>query len=121
MNNRHRQLLAQMLSETASRPYQTNLSDPEKFDFVHWLQQSNVPYDNSPQSDYDMRGFYKDPQAESGISPVDNQIHFSDKFKTPYHQSFSAESQYADERAPRWKGNKLVDSGGNTVHVDLPR
>ena len=54
---------------------------------------------NDPLSDYDYRGWWKE---NSGVDAPDG--HFTDKYKTPYHESFSNESQYAiPDKAPAWK------------------
>jgi hypothetical protein len=78
------------------------------------------PHDPFP--DYDMRGFYKDlkagkSRAKSAVNPQDGKVHGSDYYKTPYHESFSKESQWATKNAPSWVGDdkagwKLMDSKG---------
>lgn len=110
--------------QNASLPYQTSLTPTEELGFNNWQQENQVPYNPGAKSDYDMKGFFKamqsnDPSAKSEVSPVDNQLHFTDKFKTPYHKSFSNESQYATEDAPEWDGNKLVKKK-QTIFVELP-
>lgn len=101
-------------------------SDKEESEFQDWVAKNNIPFKtDDAQPDYDMRGFYKalkagDPRATSGINPSDNQIHFSDYWKTPYHESFSAESQWATKHAPTWQGDdqsgwKLMDRKGNVI------
>jgi len=98
-------------------------TDKEEEAFRNWVEQQKVPFSHDdPYPDYDMRGFYKalnagDKQAVSAINPSDNQIHYPDYWKTPYHESFSAESQWANKKAPTWQGNdkegwKLMDSKG---------
>jgi len=100
-------------------------SDKQEAEFQKWVQDNNIPFKDEAQPDYDMRGFYKalkagDPKATSGINPSDNQLHFTDYFKTPYHESFSSESQWATKHAPNWIGDdqngwKLMDRLGNTI------
>lgn len=96
----------------------------EEEQFQHWVHQNKVPFNsNDPYPDYDMRGFYqalqnKDPKATSAVNPYDNRIHYPDYWKTPYHESFSNESQWATKDAPSWQGNdkigyKLMDKAGN--------
>ena len=113
-------------------------SDKEEEQFLQWVAQqaskedprrpgmfSNYkPDDAFP--DYDMRGFYKDLKAGkqtavSGVSPLDGRVHGSDYYKTPYHESFSSESQWATKGAPSWQGNKLVSPTGQLVYEDKPQ
>ena len=106
-------------------PYLTNLSPAEEKMFQQWVAKNNVPFDPTPQADYDMRGFWKamvsgDPRATSGISPSDNQIHYPDTWKTPNHETFSNESIYAGPGAPHWEGDKLVDSRGRVIKDETP-
>jgi hypothetical protein len=63
--------------------------------------------DLSPTSDYDYRGWWQaaqagDPRAVTKENLNDKQLHFSDVWKTPYHHSFSKDSQYASPTAPGW-------------------
>jgi hypothetical protein len=68
-----------------------------------------------------MRGFWKgmmigNPNAVTGMNPNDKQLHFGDYYKTPYHKSFSAESKYAKQNAPRWnERDQLVMPDGTVV------
>ncbi|PWT72893.1 MAG: hypothetical protein C5B60_08915 [Chloroflexi bacterium] len=106
-------------------PYQTQLSPADESQFQQWVQANRIPYVDSPTADYDMRGFWQgmqqgDPAAKGAINPYDMQYHFPDKWKTPYHETFSNESQYATADAPRWTGNDtlgwvLQDRFGNVV------
>lgn len=105
----------------AQGQYQTQLSPDEEATFQGWVQANHVPFDPSPQSDYDMRGFFKalvsgDPRAKQSLNSNDGRMHFPDVWKTPFHKSFSAESQYATKDAPRWnKKDQLVDKTGKIV------
>ena len=102
--------------------YNTDLGDKES-EFQAWVKRNKVPFDPASQnSDYDMRGFYKalqegDPKAKEAVNPNDNQMHFPDYWKTPYHQSFSNESQWADsKKAPKWnEQDQLVAPDGKVV------
>ena len=103
-------------------PYVTKLSPKEELAFMQWVQQNKVPFEDSPVSDYDMRGFYKglmsgDPNARTGMNANDGKLHFSDYWKTPYHQSFSAESKFANPKlAPRWnEQDQLVLPNGTVI------
>ena len=124
-------------------------SEEEEAEFRKWVEEqagkekssgtegmfSNYQHDDA-FPDYDMRGFYRDlkagkPEAESGVNPQDGKMHGSDYYKTPYHESFSAQSQWATEGAPDWVGDdeqgwKLVDSKGKvykdeTVQAQQPK
>jgi hypothetical protein len=110
-------------------PYRTALSPQEEQAFQAWYQQNQKalpPWQDTPDSDYDMRGFYKaalagDPRAKTVISPYDNKIHTSDAWKTPFHQTFSRESVYAGPDAPYWVGNKLYNRAGQLLKDETPR
>lgn len=101
--------------------YLTALSPAEEGPFQAWVKANRIPFDPSPQADYDMRGFYKaqmagDPHAETGMNRNDHKMHFTDYFKTPYHESFSAESKWATPQAPRWNDqDQLVLPNGSVV------
>ena len=102
--------------------YNTELGAMEP-QFQQWIKQNDIPFDvSAPVSDYDMRGFYKalqegHPEAKEAINPNDGKIHFPDYWKTPYHESFSNESQWADsQKAPHWNSkDQLVTPDGKIV------
>ena len=105
--------------------YNTPLPMQEEMLFQLWVQHNNVPFDSSANADYDMRGFWKalrqqDPRATSAIDQNDKQIHYPDFWKTPYHETFSAESQWADPtKAPRWNDkDQLVTPDGSVLFDD---
>lgn len=102
--------------------YNSLLAPLEEMMFRSWVQENKVPF--NPQAgvtDYDMRGFYKalqsgDPRATSAVNPNDNRMHYPDHWKTPYHQSFSQDSQWAGPVAPRWnEQDQLVSPGGRIL------
>jgi hypothetical protein len=108
-----------------SNGFSTDLGQEEP-QFRQWVQQNKVPFDlesKFPQ-DYDMRGFYKalksgDPRASSAIDPNDSRIHYPDYWKTPYHETFSSESQWATPDAPAWNDkDQLVAKDGTVVFDD---
>lgn len=99
--------------------YNTPLPMMQEVAFRKWVQQNNVPFDAAaPLTDYDMRGFYSalqrgDPRAMSAVNPNDNKMHFPDFWKTPYHETFSSESQWAAPVAPQWNSlDQLVAPSG---------
>lgn len=109
-------------SAQAPPNYNTPLPQAEEFAFRQWLQDNKVPFDpNAAATDYDMRGFYQalqqgHPLAQTAINPNDNRLHFPDYWKTPLHQSFSNESQYAPPGAPQWiNGSQLASPSGRFV------
>jgi hypothetical protein len=101
-------------------PYKTILQPLQEMQFQDWVKANKIPFDDSPASDYDMRGFYQaalsgDPNAQTSRSAFDGLIHFPDTYKTPYHKTFSSESKYATPNAPSWQGNQLIDKMGRVV------
>lgn len=103
--------------------YNTPLTGNDEKAFRQWLAENKVPFDpNVPVSDYDMRGFWKalqsgDEKATTAVNRNDKQMHYPDYWKTPYHHSFSAESQWANPKtAPKWNDkDQLVTPGGKVV------
>lgn len=109
-----------------SPTYNTPLDPGTEQFFRQWLTQNKVPFDpdaTAPQ-DYDMRGFYQglqqgNPKAAAAIDPNDSQLHYPDYWKTPLHQTFSNESQWAPSNAPAWNAqDQLVSKGGRVVFDD---
>jgi hypothetical protein len=100
----------------------TKLSPAEEKRFQAWAKQNRAPVTD----DYDMRGFWKaleakDPRAVTAINQTDGKLHFPDTWKTPLHKSFSGESIYANEDAPRWNDkDQLVDKNGSVVFDENP-
>ena len=98
--------------------YQTDLSPENERRFGNWLKINSKrvgEFDpQNPQEDYDMRGWWL---ANKGIPAPDG--HFPDTYKTPYHETFSNESQYSLPTAPAWKQNgerwNLIDNAGNVL------
>jgi len=106
-------------------PYHTFLMPSAESMFRMWLQANAVPFDPQAKTpDYDMRGFWSglmsgSPIAKTAINPNDQQIHFPDYWKTPYHQTFSRESQWAMPWAPSWNNlDQLVMPGSGRVQYD---
>jgi hypothetical protein len=104
----------------------TPLSPLNEMAYRQWVQDNKVPTDpnaTAPQ-DYDMRGFYQglqqgNPKAQSAIDPNDSRLHYPDFWKTPLHQTFSNESQWAPATAPQWTENdQLAKPNGQVVFDD---
>lgn len=96
--------------------------------FRQWVARNKVPFNaDAPTTDYDMRGFYRglqqqNPRAMSAVNPNDNQMHYPDYWKTPLHQTFSNESQFATSVAPRWNSlDQLVSPGGRILFDERTR
>lgn len=104
--------------------FQTPLGPIEEQMFQSWVQKGNVPFDPSQKADYDMRGFYRalmsgDPRAANAVDPNDGRMHYPDTWKTPYHETFSKESQWALPTAPSWApDDKLIAPNGRVVFDD---
>jgi len=104
--------------------YNTNLGSMEPL-FRSWVAKNKVPFNPDAQaSDYDMRGFYQalmqgNPRAQSAVDPNDARLHFPDYWKTPMHQTFSNESQWAMPDAPQWNPtDQLVAPSGRILFDD---
>lgn len=103
----------------------TKLKAKDEQEFRAWVGANKIPFNpDDPMSDYDMRGFWKglkegDPRATTGINPVDGKLHFTDTWKTPYHKSFSKESQYATPMAGEWNdNNQLIQPMNGSIIFD---
>ena len=107
-------------------PYTTTLDPTEEQAFRAWVATNNIPFNPAdPVADYDMRGYWRDVAAKGGagtaLNPNDHQVHYPDTYKTPYHQSFSAESRYATPQAPAWANDhQLTRPDGKVVFDERP-
>jgi hypothetical protein len=104
----------------APATYATEHTPAEEALYQAWVAKHNVP---TKGDDYDMRGYYRallagDPRAQSNIDPNDQRMHYPDYWKTPTHETFSNESQWATPRAPQWIGDQLVSQGGQVLFDD---
>lgn len=114
----------QPYTKPGPRTFTTQLPPDQEMAFRAWVAKNKVPFNPNDQlQDYDMRGFYQglqnfDPQAIRAVDPYDHKMHFTDKWKTPYHDTFSADSQYATPDAPRWQQNRLLVGGDGRVLFD---
>jgi hypothetical protein len=92
------------------------------------MLQPIAKWQDTPTSDYDLRGYWQDiaSQQQQQQSTVTGELksdggHLTDTYKTPYHHSFSGESQYSASDGPAWQGSdaagwRLVDKYGNVVY-----
>jgi hypothetical protein len=87
---------------------ETRLGAEDEASFRQWVAQNNIPFDpDGSGQDYDMRGFWRglqagDPRAATGVDPSTGELHFTDSWKMPWHETASRESIYATQGAPRW-------------------
>lgn len=105
--------------------YQTQLNPATEAKFREWVKANKIPFNpDAKVSDYDMRGFWvalqlQNPLATSAIDPNDKNLHYPDYWKTPYHETFSNQSQWALPGAPSWnKLDQLVLPSGAVVYDD---
>jgi hypothetical protein len=116
---------APYVNQANMRPYNTPLPPIEEGFFRDWLQQNKVPFNaDAPVTDYDMRGFWQGlkqghPRAVSEVDPNDNRMHYPDYWKTPLHETFSNQSQWALPSAPQWNAqDQYVSPGGRILFDD---
>jgi hypothetical protein len=116
------------VAQGAPTNFNTQLQPLDEMAFRQWVQQNNVPFNpNNAMQDYDMRGFYQglqqqSPRAQSAVNQNDGQMHYPDYWKTPYHQTFSGESQWAGPMAPRWNPqDQLVAPSGRILFDERRR
>lgn len=84
--------------------------------FQGWLDK-NAPDENPIFSDYDYYGAYLDGLSRDGVNG-----HFSDRFKLPFHPTFSNESSYYRPGMPAnvWDGDNPVPAvRGNALQQYL--
>lgn len=101
----------------------TDLQLADELMFRKWLEDNRVPFDpNAKSQDYDMRGYWQglrqqSPHAMSGVNPNDNQMHYTDYYKMPWHETYSNESKGAPSDAPAWnRQDQLVGPDGKVLY-----
>lgn len=108
--------------------YNTQLDPISELLFRSWAQANKVPFNPEAPgpSDYDMRGYWRglssgQPMARpSEVNANDGLMHYPDYYKTPLHQTFSAESQWAGPSAPQWvNGHQQASPSGRVVFDEL--
>jgi hypothetical protein len=108
-----------------AKDFSTKLDFGNELAFRQWVADNQVPFDpdsKAPQ-DYDMRGFWQglrneNPIAQSAVDPNDNRLHYPDYWKTPYHETFSNESQWATDMAPRWNEQDQLTAPSGRILFD---
>jgi hypothetical protein len=115
--------LARNKAWAKSGPYVTKLSPAQEAQFQ---KEEGNSEEQGPNADYDERGRWLadkngDPEAKRVLSDYDGKMHSSDKWKTPFHRTFSNESIYATPDAPKWDGDRLIDKSGHVVADETPK
>lgn len=103
--------------------YDTKLPQMDEFQFRQWAADNKVPFNpDASNQDYDMRGYWQglmqqNPKARpTEVNVNDMRPHYTDFWKTPYHESFSNGSKYAAPNAPQWvNGSQLAAPNGRVV------
>jgi hypothetical protein len=94
--------------------YDTKLNPEEERQYQKWRQ--TLPKNLQYEGDYDLRGYWKDPETAKEAVGGD---HFIDKYKKPNHPTFSNESQYAvgenAKKAGRWEGERYIPASQKRV------
>lgn len=104
--------------------YNTPLAPLPELQFRQWVADNSVPFDpNAGVTDYDMRGFWQalmqqQPRAVTAINANDGLMHYPDIWKTPLHQSFSADSQWANPATPRWNEYDQLEAPSGRIVFD---
>lgn len=101
--------------------YTTYLPPDQEAQFQSWVKANRIPWQDTPNADYDMRGFWKAQQSGDPNAQRASNLHFPDTYKTPYHRTFSNESIYATPDAPHWQGDVLIDKAGRVVADERPK
>jgi len=106
--------------------FDTQLDPLREMQFRQWIAQNGVPFNPNAAgpTDYDMRGYWQgltsgQPMARgTEVNPNDNQPHFTDYYKTPLHQTFSAESQWAGPNAGQWINDHQLAAPNGRILFD---
>jgi len=96
-------------------PHVTILPQNEEQEFRQWVAKNQIPFDPGPQSDYDMRGYWKAMRNRDERVAGSDPLNPPAEFQTPYHPEFSNKSIFAGADAPKWMQDKLVDSFGRII------
>jgi hypothetical protein len=115
-------------AKPGAAPFITKLSPDQEKEFQDWAAKNPDMVKgelDTKTPDYDVRGRWLaekngDPDAKLTRSAFDGKLHASDKWKTPFNRTFSAESIYAAPGAPKWDGNVLKDKDGNVIADETP-
>lgn len=110
--------------QTPNDKYTTKLTYKEEQDFRNWYSKvakyKNLnPDPDANGQDYDYRGYWKNEDRDA-ILNSNSRVHFTDKYKTPNHPTFSNESIYSNNKTPggtwvRGKGTWLFKHNNFTA------
>lgn len=93
--------------EKENREFDTKLTPEEEIRYQQWRR--TLPKSLQYGGDYDLRGYWKDPETKKEAVEGD---HFIDKYKKPNHPTFSNESKYAvgrnAEKAGHWSDGVYI-------------
>lgn len=93
--------------------YTTPLGSWMLAQFLKWVKENKIPYKpfTSQPQDYDMPRYFEEQIYRTPNQGHTEGVHFTDEYKTPYHQTASGESRYAlpGPVTPRWQEKGLTD------------
>lgn len=101
--------------------YHTKLSSTDERKYKKWMRDFTRSrkwnyYEQVDNPDYDYRGYWKNnPKEAQKMIKGDKKAHFTDRYKTPSHPTFSNESIYSNEKTPGGQWRK--DRNGRDVYV----
>ena len=99
----------------------TRLTPEELYAFRKWGKQNKL-YEgfDSPDSDYDMPGYWKAGASGAGMDTGSAQLHFPDTFKRPTHETFSVESKYStpQRRGGMWVGDRFIPENPSGISLE---
>lgn len=98
---------ALVAGNSKAKSYDTEIPKEREKDYQAWS--ATLPKNLQYEGDYDLRGYWMDPNTKKTAVTGD---HFIDKYKKPNHPTFSVESKYATgsdaNLAGTWDGDKYI-------------
>lgn len=105
--------------------FNTPLDSLDEAKFRQWLVDNKVPFNpNVVVSDYDMRGYWQAHErgqpmaADTQMNANDGKPHYTDYYKTPFHQTFSQDSQWSEPNSPFWFNDHQLGTDNGRVLYD---